>query len=393
MRSVCKEFSWIGSMRRGEASLLFFWALLCMLIIVPSCYDTTAIKGIPVKDVDLKPEQRAIRRIPTKRQREEIAELSRIKRNGVFAEISGIAEYRIGSLDVLEINSHVGEKVISTTVTVNSRGRISYSLVDDLEVTGLTSSELDKLLSRKLSGYIRRPRIDVLVKEFQSKSATVMGEFASLRATNLAEAASGRIYLKGRTTLMDLVAQAGGYTVDGDIKNVKLIRGGRTYVINLFDIIEKGDLSQNVIIDDGDGVDIPELPEFGERVYVLGEVKSQGIYPLDNAQDLLAALSLAGSFTRLAKEENTLIVRGYEPGKEPLVMMADLNALLRKADLGQNVRLQDGDLVYVPRMLIGDINEWIANTMPLLNLLLYPAEFDARYFEDRVLFLESGTTK
>jgi hypothetical protein len=33
----------------------------------------------------------------------------------------------------------------------------------------------------------------------------------------------------------------------------------------------------------------------------------------------------------------------------------------RKADLSQNVRLKDGDLVYVPRMLIGDINDWIIN--------------------------------
>jgi protein involved in polysaccharide export with SLBB domain len=150
-------------------------------------------------------------------------------------------------------------------------------------------------------------------------------------------------------------------------------------VINLFDIIEKGDLGQNVIIDDGDTVDIPELPEFGERVYVMGEVVKQGIYPLKDAQDLLAALSLAGSITRLAKEENTLIVRGYEQGKEPLVMMSDVKALLRKADLGQNIRLQDGDLVYIPRMLIGDINDWLANTRPLLEALLYPGRFHALY--------------
>ena len=60
-------------------------------------------------------------------------------------------------------------------------------------------------------------------------------------------------------------------------------------------------------------------------------------------------------------------------------MMSDVKALLRKADLAQNVRLQDGDLVYVPRMLIGDINDWIRNTTPLLELILYPARFDRYY--------------
>ena len=66
-------------------------------------------------------------------------------------------------------------------------------------------------------------------------------------------------------------------------------------------------------------------------------------------------------------------------------MMADLDALLRKADLAQNVTLEDGDLVYVPRMLIGDINDWIANTTPLLNFLYYPYEYDTRYSAKRYL--------
>jgi protein involved in polysaccharide export with SLBB domain len=112
------------------------------------------------------------------------------------------------------------------------------------------------------------------------------------------------------------------------------------------------------------------------------------VYPLKQAQDLLAALSLAGNYTRLAKEENTLIVRAYETGKPPIVMMADVKALLRKADLSQNVRLKDGDLIYVPRMLIADINDWIINITPLLELLLYPGRFDSYYSEDKVLTIK-----
>jgi polysaccharide export outer membrane protein len=365
--------------RYSRSPVPFLGAFIFILFLLPACYSSTAVRGTPVKDLALSKDQRVPGRLQGLEDKDLIREMSRVKENRVFAETAGMPEYRIGPLDVLEINSHIGDKVRTTTVTVNSRGRISYSFIDDLDTVGLTPSELDRLLTRKLSSYIRNPRIDVLVKEFKSKKATVIGEFASLRAVQTTQAASGTMYLKGKTTLLDLIGQAGGYTVDADIKSTRLIRGGRTYVINLFDIIEKGDLSQNVIIDDGDTVDIPELPEFGERVYVMGEVVKQGIYPLKDAQDLLAALSLAGSITRLAKEENTLIVRGYEQGKDPLVMMSDVKALLRKADLGQNVRLQDGDLVYVPRMLIGDINDWIENTRPILELILYPGRFDAYY--------------
>jgi protein involved in polysaccharide export with SLBB domain len=363
-------------------ALLFLLGMVFWMM--PSCHKSTAVKGTPVNEAPLSQEEKT-KRYQTEEVREALAEMSRVKENEAFTEITGVPEYRIGALDVLKVVSHVGDKASETTITVNSRGRISYSFIDDLKVAGLTPSELDALLTKKLSSYVRRPRIDILVKEFNSKRATVIGELGSLRATTYGKSASGRINLKGKTTLMDLIAQAGGYTIDADIRNVRLVREGKSYLINVYDIIEKGDQRQNVIIDDGDVVTIPELPTFGERVYVMGEVSDQGVYPLDDAQDLLAALALAGNFTRLAREENTLIVRGYEPGKKPLVMMADLNALFRKADLSQNIRLKDGDLIYVPRMLIGDINDWIVNVTPMLNLILYPYEFDIRYFKERKL--------
>ncbi len=357
--------------------------LLCLAgaLFLSSCYASTAVKGTPVKDLAPTEREANARKILKETKKEELRAMSRVKKNRVFQEIRGIPEYRIGPGDVLEINSRVGDKVTTATVTVDSRGMISYSFIDDVTVAGLTPSQVDALLTRRLASYIKHPRIDILVKEFNSKSALVLGELANIRGSVYgAKGASGKIYLKGKTTLMDLIALAGGYTVDADIKQVKLIRSGKTYVLDLYDIIEKGDERLDIIIDDGDVLDIPELPTYGERVYVLGEVVSQGVYPLEDAQDLLAAISLAGSFTPLAKEENTLIVRAHEPGEKPLVMMADMKALLRKADIRQNVRLKDGDLVYVPRMRIGDINDWIRNTLPLLDILLYPKKFEDDYF-------------
>ena len=360
--------------------MLSICAAFLYVSVMQSCYSSTAVKGTPVKDLVMAEDQRVVKVIPTQEEKDEIARMSTTQGNKVFSEISGIYEYRIGPMDILDINSHIGDKTALTTVTVDNRGKISYSFIDDLDVAGLTPSRLDNLLTQKLSSFVKKPRIDVFVKEFNSKSVTVLGELASLRASHLGTAASGRIYLKGKTTLMDLIAMAGGYTIDADIKSVKLVRQGRTYLINLYDIIEKGDESRNVIIDDGDVVDVPDLPAFGERVYVMGEVVDQGIYPLDDARDLLGAISLAEGFTPLAKEENTLIVRGYTEGDRPLVMMSDLNALLRQADLSQNILLKDGDLVYVPRMLIGDINDWISNTMPLLDFLFYPKRLQDSYF-------------
>lgn len=358
---------------------LLFFAVSAVLF--QSCYSSTAVTGTPVNRInETNKEESVTKGRAAQESKEAIREMSKVRENETFAEISGVPEYKIGPLDVLEISSHIGEKVTNTTVTVDSLGKISFSFIDDLKAEGLTPSQLDELITEQLSGFIRKPRIAVLVKEFKSKSATVLGELSQLRSTSLNQSGSGRVYLEGKTTLMDLIAKSGGYTIDADIRNVKLLRRGKSYPVNLYDIIEKADNSQNIIIDNGDILDVPSLPEFGERVYVMGEVNSQGIYSLKDVRDLLGAISLAGSFTTLAKEANTLVVRGYGQDNKPLVMMSDLDALFTQADLSQNVQLQDGDLVYVPRMLIGDINDWITNTMPLLDFLFYPKRFQGNYF-------------
>lgn len=368
--------------RKHLFPLFLLPCLILSILMLPSCYHDSAIEGTTVGELLSRGSTQVIRPgVMSREKKEEVRRMSRVTENETFSEISGMPEYRIGPLDVLEIISHVGEKAVTTKVVVNSRGNISFSFIDNLHVNGLTSSQLDDLLTKRLSSYLRRPRIDIFVKEYKSKSAMVTGYLTSLQAPTLGKAASGRIFLRGKTTLLDLIALAGGYTIDADIRQVKVIRGGKTYVINLYDIISRGESDQNVIIDTGDVVDVPELPTFGDRVYVLGEVARQGIYPLKQVQDLLGAISLAGSFTDVAKEENTLIVRGYKPGEEPLVMMADINAILRKGDIKQNIPLQNGDLVYVPPRRIGDVNRWIANITPLLDILLWPGDFAARYGE------------
>ncbi|MBW1714630.1 MAG: polysaccharide biosynthesis/export family protein [Deltaproteobacteria bacterium] len=359
--------------------ILLSWgfALLFFLLLSNGC--TPRLPGVPVKELRPKilPEEIASRSLAMK---EELARMTKITENAVFTEKRGYPEYRIGPLDVLEITYRAGSEQKTDTVIVRSNGMISYSFVDNIPAAGLTVGELDYRLTKRLSVYMRNPRVDILVKEFNSKTALVLGEVGVLRLPYY-EAGSGKVFLKGKTTLLDLLVLAGGYTEDADIKKVKLIRADKIYYINLYDIIFRGETWQNVIIDNGDVIDVPELPMFGERVYVLGEVNRQGVYPLKNAPDLMAALAFAGSYTGTAVQENTLIIRGYEPGKKPLVLTADINAILRKGDVGQNIPLMDGDIVYVPRSTIGDVNEFIINTVPLLEYLLYPGEYRDAYWQ------------
>ncbi len=145
-------------------------------------------------------------------------------------------------------------------------------------------------------------------------------------------------------------------------------------------------MSQNIVIDDGDIVTVPELPTYGERVYVFGEVNTQGIYKLKDAYDLLAAVSKAGGTTRVAVDSDIKIIRGYEEDREkPIILAANLDEILKKGDMAQNIPLQDGDVIYVPRTAIGDLNEFILNTTPLLDYLLYPDTYRDAYFNPETM--------
>lgn len=314
-----------------------------------------------------------------KEMEEEIVKLSQITENAVFTEKRGLPEYIIGPRDVLNITrwQNLSTPVQYKTV-VRPDGKISYAYIYDIRVGGHTANEVVEILTEALKEYIKSPRIDVVVEQFRSKSALLFGQINRLQ-TGIS--GPGKYPLTGKMRILDLIVMAGGPIqgeefANADLRRVEVVRRGKSYTVNLFNSMFKGDMSQNILIDDGDIVTVPELPDFGERVYVFGEVKNQGIYKLKDAFDLLAALSKAGGTAKVAVDSDIKIIRGYQENREkPIILAANLDEILKRGDLSQNIALLDGDVVYVPRTVIGDINEFIVNTVPLLDYLFYPGQY------------------
>ncbi len=109
-------------------------------------------------------------------------------------------------------------------------------------------------------------------------------------------------------------------------------------------------------------------------VYLLGEVKTPGAYTFEKGQSLVAVLAVAGGPTKDAKLRNTLIIRG-DYHNNPTVIVADTSRLLKSGDLSENVILQAGDIIYVPSKVIADVNYYITQITPLLDLFLLGAVF------------------
>ena len=79
------------------------------------------------------------------------------------------------------------------------------------------------------------------------------------------------------------------------------------------------------------------------RVFVLGEVKKQGLYELSKSHRVLDAIGAAGGFTEKSAKKNVFLIRD---GREDNVEKLNVNALLRKGDTSQNVVLNEGDCLY-----------------------------------------------
>ncbi len=116
------------------------------------------------------------------------------------AKDPNLEEYRIGPEDLLGISVWKNE-AMSRVVSVRPDGMISLPLLDDVKAAGLTPMQLRDLLAHKLAEYVPSPSVSVIVNEVRSFKVSVIGEVVR----------PARYELKSRTTVLDVLAMAGGF--------------------------------------------------------------------------------------------------------------------------------------------------------------------------------------
>jgi polysaccharide export outer membrane protein len=111
------------------------------------------------------------------------------------------AAYVIGPEDVLEI-AVWGNADVTRTVPVRPDGKISLPLLNDVQAAGLTPMQLRSILTSSFERYMPAPMLSVIVRDVHSFKVTVIGEVKT----------PGRYELRSRTTVLDVLAMAGGLT-------------------------------------------------------------------------------------------------------------------------------------------------------------------------------------
>ena len=239
-------------------------------------------------------------------------------------------DYRIGVQDVLEI-SLFNQPELSGRYTVETDGAFSFPLIGRVLAAGHTVEQLEETLqTRLLDGYFRNPRVTVAVAEYKSQRVFVVGEVRSPGAYPLAAETSliEILALAGPTPTASgaaVVVRAGGRTPVGNGGAPRTADNADTVRVNLRDL-ESGDLSRNLLLRDGDTVFVPRA----EVVYVFGEVREPGSYPIQEGMTVLQALSLAGGSTEFAALNRLTIMRVVDG--EQVEIRVRLDDLVRRDD-------------------------------------------------------------
>jgi polysaccharide export outer membrane protein len=249
-----------------------------------------------------------------------------------------MTEYRIGSKDLLEITVF-NLPELNQTVRVSEDGSITLSLLGKVDVAGLTAQDLEKRLAQLLDQqYTKNARVTVFIKEFQK--VAVLG----------AVGRPGMYELVGPTTVLQMIAQAGGLTAQAINELYILRQGGKDasktrITVDLGDLI-KGNQELNILLQPKDEIIIP-IDQL-RNVFVYGEVRNPGAISFLQSKriSLLQAIAQAGGTTEWAKITRVIIKRKDKKTGTEMKIPVNLKKLI--SGKTSDVMLEEGDVIIVP---------------------------------------------
>jgi polysaccharide biosynthesis/export protein len=257
-------------------------------------------------------------------------------------------DYVLGAEDIISIHVWRHNDLTNPNVTVRKNGFISFPFTGDIKVAGLTCGQLQDKLTESLLPYIKNPKVSVNVVKGRAFRISVMGVVVRPGVYDM---------LEPEITITEALALAGGTRPEAAIHRSLIQRGDETITVDMLKILRYGEVENNVTVREGDIIIIPEM---NHRVAVVGEVNRPGVYPLQEGDSLLEAISAAGWFNGKARVSRIEIIRRGANGTEERIDV-NFRQLGNKQDshLLQKFALKGGDIVYVPELKGLSFDMWI----------------------------------
>ena len=242
---------------------------------------------------------------------------------------SADSDYLMGTGDVLHVTVY-GQPDLTTDARVSETGTITFPLIGDVKMSGITPAQGETEIAQRLSqgGFIIKPFVTLNVVQYRSQQISVLGRVNR----------PGKFALEKVSRVSDALALAGGIIADGaDTVTLVRTRDGKTEYrdIDVVALFKPGGEASNVLIQDGDIVNVARQPMF----YIYGEVQRPGAFRLEQNMSVVQALSMGGGVTARGTQKGIRILRRDAKGG-----MQELDTEL--ADL-----LKKDDVIYVKESL------------------------------------------
>ena len=293
-------------------------------------------------------------------------------------------DYTLGAgdrinLDIFQVEEYSGEYPVLVD------GTISLPLVGRVDVRGLSLEETSEVVSKEYATYLKRPIITVGLLAPRPLRIGIAGEVDNPGAYEVSLTADNPQF----PTVTDLLEQAGGITTIADVRNVRVIRqkGDKeiAYNSNLWDLLTKNQIRQDISLRDGDTIFVPTSDEINTseldrlaqasfglqsdkpiKIAVVGEVYRPGSHFVQpqllsrntngganqGKQEsipprLSQAISAANGIKPLADIKDVQVKRTAWNGEEKIIAV-NLWEVIKSGDSTQDIILQDGDKVIIP---------------------------------------------
>lgn len=242
---------------------------------------------------------------------------------------SADSDYLMGTGDVLHITVY-GQPDLTTDARVSEAGAITFPLIGDVKMAGITPAQGETEIAQRLSkgGFIIKPFVTLNVVQYRSQHISVLGRVNR----------PGQYALEKISRVTDALALAGGVITDGaDTVTLVRTRDGKTtyHDIDLIALFQPGGEASNDLVQDGDIINVARQPVF----YIYGEVQRPGAFRLEQNMSVVQALSVGGGLTQ----------RGTQRGIKILRVGANGAVQELSAQLGD--RVKKDDVIYVKESL------------------------------------------
>ena len=259
-------------------------------------------------------------------------------RNLTFAPSENLPtpeDYKLGPGDEVIIDIW-GNNQATIRQTISPDGTINIPDIGLVSLNGMTIKQADAYMKRKL-GQI----YSVDGEDAKSEIKLTLGNIRTIQVNLMGEVAvPGTYYLSSLSNLYHALYRAGGVSELGSLRDIKLVRKGKTVAtVDIYDFILNGKSPDKITLEEGD---IIVVPAYDRLVDVAGNVKRPMTYEMKDGETVSDLIAYAGGFTGDAYKENLRVVR--QNGKEYQVYTVD-------APDYASFTLEDGDELTVGAML------------------------------------------